>query len=511
MIIMINEIKEAIGNRPIEDPLLYKKNGELMTFDEQVSLVIRHFKLLSFGYGFQHYFYDQAERVVDLWINELKEIESPLLQEGEDNIRISIREESGVLTPEEINRLQNRHFNFIDLFAGCGGLSEGFYRSGFTALAHVEINHWACETLRTRMLHYGYDNVQAEVIEHDITADDIIEQIENAVAGRDVDVIIGGPPCQAYSTAGRVRDAQGMAVDPRNYLFESYVNILEHFQPKFFVFENVTGILSAKVDGELIFPKVIAALGHMYKVIENPNILVHNTADYGVPQVRKRVIIMGVRNDIQNKEAMDLYFDVIKTHWNPETPEDERIGRLPFVDVAHAIGDLPFVEPGHDASTPTFNYPCNNQFLQRIGRPGIHPLMDHIARNHNALDRERFTVMIHNHWTFGQLRHEMPQYEHEHARVFDNSYVVQWWDQPSKTILAHIHKDGFQFIHPDEAQARSFTVREAARIQSFPDDFVFEGSRGEKYKQIGNAVPPLFAEALANSIKRNLEDLQYDI
>jgi DNA (cytosine-5)-methyltransferase 1 len=120
----------------------------------------------------------------------------------------------------------------------------------------------------------------------------------------------------------------------------------------------------------------------------------------------------------------------------------------------------------------------------------------------------RFTVMIKNHWSFGQLRKAMPQYEHEHARVFDNSYVVQWWDMPSKTILAHIHKDGFQFIHPDGNQTRSFTVREAARIQSFPDDFVFAGSRGEKYKQIGNAVPPLFAEALAKSIKKNLRDIE---
>ena len=119
--------------------------------------------------------------------------------------------------------------------------------------------------------------------------------------------------------------------------------------------------------------------------------------------------------------------------------------------------------------------------------------------------------MIKNNWTFGQLRREMPQYEHEHARVFDNSYVVQWWDLPSKTILAHIHKDGFQYIHPDYNQARTFTVREAARIQSFPDDFVFEGARGEKFKQIGNAVPPLFAEALATSIKNNLDDIQNDI
>lgn len=397
-------------------------------------------------------------------------------------------------------------YTFIDLFAGCGGLSEGFYRQGFKALAHVDNDHWACETLRTRMRYYGYDNVDQEVIEQDITSDDIIERIINAVNGRPIDIIIGGPPCQAYSTAGRVRDGKKMSTDPRNYLFESYVRILEHFKPKFFVFENVTGLLSAKVSNAFIFPKVIKALGNLYKVIDNPELLVHNSADYGVPQLRKRVIIMGVRKDI-SIDAEQLYKDVIKTNWNPETPEEERAGKRRFVSVWEAIGDLPHVEPGQDASTDSFNYPCANEFQVAIGKPGFHPLRDHIARRHNNLDRERFRVMIHNHWSFGQLRREMPQYEHEHARVFDNSYVVQWWNLPSKTILAHIHKDGFQFIHPDEAQCRTFTVREAARIQSFPDDFEFMGSRGEKYKQIGNAVPPLFAEALAKSIKKNLNEL----
>lgn len=403
--------------------------------------------------------------------------------------------------------MSKKKYTFIDLFAGCGGLSEGFYRQGFEALAHVEINHWACETLRARMKYYGYKNIEKEVIEHDITADDILEKLDNAIKGRSVDIIIGGPPCQAYSTAGRVRDGKRMAADARNYLFESYVRILEYYKPKFFVFENVTGLLNAKVEGAPIFPKVIKALGNKYKVLSDPQILVHNTADYGVPQLRKRVIIIGVRNDI-DKDVTQLYRDVVKSHWDSEMPENERKGKKRFVDVRQAIGDLPSVDPGHDASTPEFDYPCDNDFLKRIGKPGIHPLLDHIARTHNDLDRERFQVMIHNHWTFGQLRREKPQYEHEHARVFDNSYVVQWWDLPSKTILAHIHKDGFQFIHPDESQRRTFTVREAARIQSFPDDFEFKGSRGEKYKQIGNAVPPLFAEALAKSVRKNLDDMK---
>lgn len=408
--------------------------------------------------------------------------------------------------------MASKKYTFIDLFAGCGGLSEGFYREGFKALAHVEINHFACETLRTRMKHYGYKDIDKEVIEHDITADDIIEKIDNAVNGRDVDMIIGGPPCQAYSTAGRVRDKVGMATDARNYLFESYVKILEHYRPKLFVFENVTGILSAKANGKAIFPQVIKALGKEYKVIGDPETILFNTANYGVPQIRKRIIIMGVRKDIDGIEAKELYQNVIITHYDPDMPEKERGKLKKYVDVRQALGDLPPVLPGEDASTDYFNYPCDNEFLNRIGTKGISPLMDHICRRNNDTDRERFRVMIENHWSFGEMRRARPDLEHEHARVFDNSYVVQWWELPSKTILAHIHKDGFQFIHPDYNQARTFTVREAARIQSFPDDFVFEGSRGEKYKQIGNAVPCLFAEALAKASKKTLKKIDsYDI
>ena len=401
-----------------------------------------------------------------------------------------------------------RKYTFIDLFAGCGGLSEGFYRMGFKALAHVEINHWACETLRTRMKYYGYKNIENSVIEHDITADDIIDLIEKATKGEKPDIIIGGPPCQAYSTAGRVRDGKKMESDPRNFLFESYEKILNYYNPKFFVFENVTGILSAKVQGRPILPQVLNALGKNYKILQEPDILLYNTANFGVPQLRKRIIIMGVRKDIKETDVKELYRDVVKTHYLPDTPENEKHNLKRFVDVSEALGDLPHVEPGCDASTESFDYPCDNEFLKRIGKKGCNPLMDHVCRKHNATDRERFKVMIENHWSFGEMRRARPELEHEHARVFDNSYVVQWWDLPSKTILAHIYKDGFQFIHPDISQLRTFTVREAARIQSFPDDFVFEGSRGEKYKQIGNAVPCLFAEALAKSIKKNLDKIK---
>ena len=116
-----------------------------------------------------------------------------------------------------------RKYNFIDLFAGCGGLSEGFYKQGFNALAHIEINPTACRTLKTRMKYYGYENPDKEVLNLDITGNDVIEKLDEAVDGREVDIIIGGPPCQAYSSLGRAKDENAMQDDPRNYLFESYV------------------------------------------------------------------------------------------------------------------------------------------------------------------------------------------------------------------------------------------------------------------------------------------------
>ena len=122
-----------------------------------------------------------------------------------------------------------KKYNFIDLFAGCGGLSEGFYRQGFNALAHVEINPTACKTLRTRMNYYGYENADKEVLELDITRDDVIDRIDEAVNGQEVDIIIGGPPCQAYSSLGRAKDDNAMQDDPRNYLFESYVKVLNYY------------------------------------------------------------------------------------------------------------------------------------------------------------------------------------------------------------------------------------------------------------------------------------------
>lgn len=392
-------------------------------------------------------------------------------------------------------------YNFVDLFAGCGGLSEGFYRENFKALAHVEINKTACDTLKSRMKFYGYSNFDDEVLNVDITYSKINDLIDNAVKGREVDLIVGGPPCQAYSSLGRAQDDNAMKDDPRNYLFESYIHVLHHLNPKIFVFENVTGLLSAKINGHKIVNTILEKLGEKYTLIDNPQDMVLNSADYGVPQIRKRIIIVGVRKDLPFN-ANEIYSSIIKTHSDLKSSEDNV---EKYVTVKEAIADLPFLKSGEGADVTEFRSKGNNSFLDGIINKKSNVLRHHISRNLNSLDVERYSEMSKNHWTFTELLMNRPDLQHPKQRVFNNSYCVQFWDKPARTIIAHLYKDGNQFIHPDFKQGRSITPREAARLQSFPDDFIFEGSRTEIYKQIGNAVPVLFAQAIAKGCKKVLD------
>lgn len=398
--------------------------------------------------------------------------------------------------------MAKKPYTFIDLFAGCGGLSEGFYKLGYKALAHVEIDKYCCETLRERMKYYGYssEDVDKSVIHQDITSEAVINQLHNAVGDHSVDLIIGGPPCQAYSSAGRARDFNGMKKDPRNFLFEHYVKILNEFLPKFFVFENVTGILTANVNNELIINKVFAELGKNYKLADTSR-LEFNTAEYGVPQTRRRIIIMGIRNDLSIMPE-ELYDSLKKTHYLPEQhPESSKLKK--FVSVREAIGDLPVIPQGNKQKIMPFSYSDETDFISWV-KSDSDKLYDHVCRTQNATDTERYQEMARNHWTFEELLLHRPDLQHEKQRVFGNSYVVQSWDNPARTIIAHLCKDGNQFIHPDYEQGRSISVREAARLQSFPDDFRFCGAMTQQFKQIGNAVPPLFAYHIAKSLKKFL-------
>ena len=397
----------------------------------------------------------------------------------------------------------SKEFTVVDLFAGCGGLSEGFYKEGFKALLHLEINPTACETLKTRMRHYGYSNedIERSVMCDDITRDGVIDDIEKRLSEH-VDIIIGGPPCQAFSTVGRAQSPDSMNSDPRNYLFENYLEILNKLKPELFIFENVKGILTARPQGVKIFGKIILEMRKTYDVVDDPNILLLNAADYGVPQVRERVIIIGVKKGGKIKSTPEeIYRTITKTH----SPSGEN-GTDKYVTVKDAISDLPKLKAGEGSEIAHRDETIKNDYLETIvSSDGI--IRNHIARNHNEKDQERYRILSENKWQLKDLQEVRPDLIHHDPKHFGNRYTVQEFDKPGKTVVAHLYKDGNLFIHPDPNQARTFTVREAARIQSFPDDFVFEGSRTEQYKQVGNAVPPLMAQAFAKVIKKTLEEM----
>ena len=210
---------------------------------------------------------------------------------------------------------KNTKLKFIDLFAGCGGFSEGFYKEGFKSLVHVDFDKSACLTLKERMKHYKYseDEIENTVICGDLTKKEINKKIDDLIKKNKVDVVVGGPPCQSFSTVGRAQDPNSMKNDPRNYLFHNYLNILEKFRPKVFVFENVSGILSAKPNGKLIFPEIIKEMSKHYDVCDDKDVILLNSVEYGVPQIRKRVIIIGVRKDIDISPEQ-IYDGIKKTH-----------------------------------------------------------------------------------------------------------------------------------------------------------------------------------------------------
>ncbi len=393
---------------------------------------------------------------------------------------------------------------YIDLFAGCGGLSDGFELSGaFTGVAHVEIDPVAAKTLANRITTKYRRDGAAEVKIFDIQrTKELIEGWSNDLTfandtglrvrlgkNRQLDALIGGPPCQAYSLAGRIRDEHGMEFDYRNYLFESYIKILEWARPKVFVFENVVGILSATPGGVPIVKRISRAFGKAgYTVLEDFRNAVFDLSRYGVPQKRSRVIIVGIRSDLygsSTRQRLANFYHEFR----------ERHGGEAVVTAAQAIGDLPKL-------LPMGNVPSGERRSHKLATRSV---LNHQPRFHNARDIETFRLLADDlvsgrcqYTSIDALKTLYTERTGKTSAV--HKYHVIRPDEPSNTIPAHLYKDGLRHIHWDPKQARTITVREAARLQGFDDSFEFLGSMGDQYRMIGNAVPPSFAAMLARRL-----------
>lgn len=418
--------------------------------------------------------------------------------------------------------------NFIDLFAGAGGLSEGFIRAGYEPIAHVEIDEAACFSLKTRSAyHYLKQNNQFDTyiqylrgeinrqelyskVPKDILSSVIHKAIgeennatifgaidANLPANKEVDLIVGGPPCQAYSLVGRARSEHGMRKDPRNFLYVQYANYLERYNPKMFVFENVLGLKSAGKGAYLAnMERLFNKKG--YKI----NIFTVKAENFGVLQQRRRLIIIGWKDDfVPNLPDLDNFRSGISGH------------------VSDLLVDLPFLQAGEgvDKFTHYADGKVSNYLRDAYIRNGVEELTQHIARPHNEQDKEIYRVAIQK-WEDARERLNYNDLDerlktHNNRKSFTDRFKVVASDLgASQTVVAHIAKDGHYYIHPDIEQNRSISVREAARLQSFPDDFYFEGvkegaNRTAAFKQIGNAVPPLMGGMIAGEIFQTLESL----
>ena len=417
---------------------------------------------------------------------------------------------------------KNKIYTFIDLFAGCGGLSEGFLQSGYyEGLAHVEWEMPMINTLRHRLntkWKHTPEEAEKRVVCFDVQkTDELIHGnwsdetkalyenknsrfvVENGLKGlvenKQVDLIIGGPPCQAYSIAGRAQSPTGMKDDYRNYLFESFVKIVDFFKPKAFVFENVPGLLSACPGDKPVRERIYDAflkIGYDIRTPETMKNSVYCAEDFNVPQKRNRIIIIGVNKDTDFD--VEMFYKSLDEHKSKE----------PHKTVKDAIGDLPKL--------------CPMDEVIKVGRNNVsHKQKDgeivnlHTPRYHGVRDQKLFTEWLNN---------NMNAYSQEAKKEFYTKitgytsnhikYRNLEWDKPSPTIVAHLHKDGYMFIHPDVEQLRTITIREAALLQSFPLDYEFVASNPYCYKMIGNAVPVLFAKGIAEAMYDVLMEKEHE-
>ena len=363
----------------------------------------------------------------------------------------------------------------LDLFAGAGGFSQGFHWAGFATAVAIDHSPTAVETLEANFGHLG---TRALVRDLATFRPEALER-ELATAGepRHFDVIIGGPPCQGWSSVGRakirsLRNPGGrkqLNNDPRNQLYKNFLRYVDHFRPAVAVMENVPGMLSH--NGMNFAERVALSLEELgytvtWKLLD--------ASEHGVPQVRKRLFFVGVRADL-------------KVKFNFPGTVNERGRRLTAeVTVREAIGDLPVIRNGsREWVRPYLQRGKLSKFAQRMRKdadPGT--IFDHVCRTQNDQDLEAFQLMKQGGW-YRDLPKHLKRYRED---IFHDKYKKLLWDRASWCVTAHLSRDCYTHIHP--SQTRTISVREAARLQSFPDCFYFAGAMGPKFQLIGNAVPP---------------------
>lgn len=354
-----------------------------------------------------------------------------------------------------------KKYNIIDLFAGVGGLSYGFSKiEDFDIIAANEIE-------KDISIAYTLNHPTVKMLNCDI-AELTEERIFEAIGDAKIDLIVGSPPCQSYSTLGKRQ------MDDRANLFMQYKRILSIVRPKAFVFENVVGILS--MDKGKLFKNIqaqFAELGYelKYQVLD--------AVDFGVPQHRERVILVGYLG----KNPFEF---PLPTHGE---------GLRPYVTLREAIGDLPVLQSGE--SKFEYQNEITNEFLQFVRASGCN------LTEHTAPKNGEHLIRIMQALKDGQCKDDLPE-DIRPKSGYGNTYAKLWWDRPSTTITRNFAcPSSSRCIHPRDSRAMS--IREGARLQSFPDDYQFYGSDGMKRLEIGNAVPPLLSMAIANKVKKMLD------
>lgn len=354
----------------------------------------------------------------------------------------------------------------LDLFAGVGGLSYAFHRDPlFDVIAANEI-------LESPARAYVANNPGTKMYVNDIRNFSKLQLEMDFGPDVRVDVILGGPPCQSYSTAGKRSSA-----DPRATLFEEYRRLLVELRPKMFVFENVKGLLS--MEGGELFPKILRSFktaGYETRA------QVLNAADYGAPQVRERVILVGTMPGVAFEYPA-------ATHARAE--EASELGLIPHVTLGEALGDLPDVGPGENATK--YKKKPANEFQERMRRNSLE-LTDHESPTYGDKLTRIMQLLPEGGSAWDLPKKEQP------SSGFGNSYGRLWWNKPSPTVTRNLGTpSSARCIHP--YLPRALTTREGARLQCFPDDFKFHGSRIHKNLQIGEAVPVVLSYALLSSVK----------